>query len=90
MTRQEGERLVLNLYNQGNTIREIAKQTRMSFRDIGVILNKVVEEKAEGVESFFGWLKSSRRIQTRYERLASTYLGFIQLGCIMILMRLFR
>ena len=42
------------------------------------------------VERFFGWLKSFRRIQTRYERLASTYLGFIQLGCIMILMRLFR
>ena len=43
------------------------------------------------VERFFGWLKSFRRIQTRYERLASTtYLGFIQLGWIMILMRLFR
>ena len=42
------------------------------------------------VERFFAWLKSFRRIQTRYERLASTYLGFIQLGCIMILMRLFR
>ena len=42
------------------------------------------------VERFFGWLKSFRRIQTRYERLASTYLGFIQLGCMIILMRLFR
>ena len=43
------------------------------------------------VERFFGSLKSFRRIQTRYERLASTtYLGFIQLGWIMILMRLFR
>lgn len=39
------------------------------------------------VERFFGWLKSFRRIQTRYDRLASTYLGFLQLGCIMILMR---
>jgi len=40
-------------------------------------------EKSEVVwiERFFGWLKSLRRIQTRYERLASTYLGFIQLGC---------
>jgi transposase len=42
------------------------------------------------VERFFGWLKNFRRIQTRYERLASIYLGFIQLGCVMILMRLFR
>ena len=42
------------------------------------------------VERFFGWLKSFRRIQTRYERLASTYPGFIQLGCIMILMKVVR
>jgi hypothetical protein len=45
MTRQEKERLVLELYNQGKTIREIAKEARMSFRDIGVILNKALEEK---------------------------------------------
>src|SRR5215217_3785052 len=49
-TRQERERLVLNLYNEGKTIREIAKEARMSFRDIGVILNKAVEEKAEGLK----------------------------------------
>ncbi|MGB7635351.1 MAG: hypothetical protein WBL68_16650 [Nitrososphaeraceae archaeon] len=48
LTRQEKERLVLDLYNQGNTIRQIAKEARMSFRDIGVILNKAVEEKTEG------------------------------------------
>jgi hypothetical protein len=45
--RQERERLVLDLYNQGKTIREIAKEVRMSFRDIGAILNKAVEEKTE-------------------------------------------
>jgi transposase len=46
MTRKERERLVLELYyNQGKTIREIAKEARMSFRDIGVILNKAIEEK---------------------------------------------
>jgi hypothetical protein len=45
LTRQERERLVIELYNQGKTIREIAKEVRMSFRDIGVILNKAVEEK---------------------------------------------
>jgi hypothetical protein len=39
------------------------------------------------IERFFGWLKSFRRIQTRYDRLASTYRGFVQLGCVMILMR---
>jgi transposase len=52
MTRKERERLVLDLYyNQGKTIREIAKEVRMSFRDIGAILNKAVEEKdKEGIK----------------------------------------
>ena len=48
ITRQERKRLVLDLYNQGKTIREIAKEARMSFRDIRAILNKLVEEKTEG------------------------------------------
>src|SRR5918996_643732 len=46
LTRQERERLVLDLYyNQGKTYREIAKEARISPRDIGVILNKAVKEK---------------------------------------------
>jgi len=48
ITRQERERHVLDLYKQGKTIREIAKEVRMSFRDIGAILNKAVGEKTEG------------------------------------------
>ena len=48
ITRQERERHILDLYNQGKTIREIAKEVRMSFRDIGAILNKAVGEKTEG------------------------------------------
>src|SRR4026208_227935 len=43
-TRQERERAVIDLYhNQGKTTREIAKEARMSFRDIGAILNKADE-----------------------------------------------
>ena len=45
LTRQERERLVLDLYNQGKTYRKISKEARISPRDIGVILNKVMEEK---------------------------------------------
>jgi DNA-binding CsgD family transcriptional regulator len=45
LTRQERERLVIDIYyNQGKTYREIAKAARISPRDIGVILNKAVEE----------------------------------------------
>ena len=50
LTRQERERLVLDLYNQGKTYREISKVARISPRDIGVILNKVIEDKAEGIK----------------------------------------
>ena len=47
LTRHERERLVLDLYNQGKTYREISKEARISPRDIAVILNKVYEEKTE-------------------------------------------
>jgi hypothetical protein len=46
MTRQERERVVLDLYyNQRKSVREIAKEARISFRDIGAILNKASEDK---------------------------------------------
>jgi hypothetical protein len=45
LTRQEREELVIDLYNQGRTIRDIAKEVRMSFRDIGVVLKKEEKEK---------------------------------------------
>src|SRR5215216_6213467 len=47
LTRQEKERLVIDLYNQGKTIREISKEARMSFRDIGLILKKASGEMEE-------------------------------------------
>jgi transposase len=48
LTRQERERVVLDLYyNQGKNIREIAKEARMSFRDIGIILNKANEGREQ-------------------------------------------
>jgi len=50
LTRQEKERLVIELYNQGKTIRDIAKELRMSFRDIGSILKKASGEKEENQE----------------------------------------
>jgi hypothetical protein len=47
LTKQERERLVLQLYNQGKTYREISKEARISPRDIRIILNKAFEEKTE-------------------------------------------
>ena len=45
LTRQEREQNVLSLYAQGKTIRDIAKEVRMSFRDIGSVLKKEEKEK---------------------------------------------
>ena len=47
LTRQEKEKLVIDLYNQGQTIREISKEARMLFRDIGAILKKAFGDKEE-------------------------------------------
>jgi hypothetical protein len=40
MNREEREEYVVQLYKENNSIREIARLVRMSFRDIGVIINK--------------------------------------------------
>jgi DNA-binding CsgD family transcriptional regulator len=51
LTRQERERLVLDLYyNQGKTYREICREARISPRDIRVILNRAVKHKTEGLK----------------------------------------
>ena len=71
MTRQERERLVLELYNQGKTIREIAKEARMSFRDIGVILNKAIEEKTQGIKEQDGAEKNQNQEQEQHLSLAA-------------------
>ena len=48
LTRQQRERLVLDLYNQGKSTREIAEEARMSFKDIGTIIKKIrLEKEAE-------------------------------------------
>jgi hypothetical protein len=42
---------IIELYNQGKTYREISKEARISPHDIGIILNKAIEEKkTEGEE----------------------------------------
>jgi transposase len=41
------------------------------------------------VERLFAWLQSFRRIQVRHERHVENYLGFVQLGCLLILLRTF-
>jgi transposase len=71
LTRQERERLVLDLYyNQGKTYREISKVARISPRDIRVILNKVIEEKAEGSKEEQDTINSKNHNQENEQRLS--------------------
>ena len=39
------------------------------------------------IERLFAWLQNFRRIATRFDRHLHNYLGFVQLGCIIILLR---
>lgn len=39
------------------------------------------------VERLFAWLKNYRRLSCRWERYASNFLGMVQLGCVLILLR---
>ena len=39
------------------------------------------------VERFFAWLQNFRRVATRFDYKADNYLGFVHLGCIVILLR---
>ncbi len=39
------------------------------------------------VERLFSWLQRFRRLETRYEYYAEHFLGFLLLGCIVILLR---
>jgi transposase len=41
------------------------------------------------VERVFAWLHNFRRLVTRYERKPENFLGFLQLGCAIILLRHF-
>ena len=40
------------------------------------------------VERFNAWIKSFRRVATRYERLPTLYMGFVHLACIIIYLRI--
>ena len=47
LTSKQREKLVLDLYNEGKTIKEIAKEAKMSFRDIGYILKQAGKQEEQ-------------------------------------------
>lgn len=44
MNREEKRQLVCQLYKEGKTMRNIAKEVHMSFSDIGSIIKKLTQE----------------------------------------------
>jgi transposase len=69
MTRQERQKLVLDLYyNQGKNIREIAQEARMSFRDIGSILNKADEVREQDNNNNNNDIRNKKRQQQEREQ----------------------
>jgi transposase len=46
--------------------------------------DKLAYRRRWGIESFFAKLKQWRRIATRYDKLAATFLGFVKLASIML------
>jgi transposase len=46
--------------------------------------DKALYKERNRIERFFARLKHCRRIATRYDKLAKTFMGFVQLACIML------
>jgi transposase len=46
--------------------------------------DKALYKERNRVERFFSRLKQCRRIATRYDKLAETFMGFVKLACIML------
>jgi transposase len=68
--RQDRQKLVLDLYNQGKNIREIAQEVRMSFRDIGTILNKANEGREQKQDNSNIKNKNQEQEQEQQEQLS--------------------
>ena len=46
--------------------------------------DKALYKERNRVERFFSRIKHCRRIATRYDKLAKTFMGFVKLACIML------
>ena len=49
--------------------------------------DKALYKERNRVERFFSRIKQCRRIATRYDKLAETFMGFVKLACIMLWLR---
>ena len=81
----DSDRLDARLRKRGITLIAPHRRTRRRATQDGRSLRRY--RRRWRIERLFAWLQNYRRIVTRYERHADNFLGFIELGCIMILLR---
>jgi transposase len=80
---------IVRLYLQRRHVHaNIPRRSRKKRVGGPTIFDKTALKKTRyAVERFFSWIKSFRRIDTRYDRSADAFMAFFRLGCILILMR---
>lgn len=61
------------------------KRTSRHFKTDGRKLRRY--KRRWKIERLFAWLKRWRRLSTRWERKAENFLGFVHLGCAVLLLR---
>jgi hypothetical protein len=71
LTRQEKEKLIEDLYNQGKTYQQIAREARVSVRDIKPVLEKAEKEKEKELGAQEGKENSSKSHQLQKPSVAS-------------------
>lgn len=74
LTRQEKEKKILDLYNQGETYKQIAAEARVSVRDIRPVLEKAEKERENelGIYTQEGNNDSTENLQTQKKTSNST------------------
>src|ERR1700749_2576400 len=65
----------------------VAEIPTRSNRTVQYSVNKPLYRLRSRIECFIGHLKEQRRIATRYDKTATSFVGFVLLGCIRIWMR---
>src|SRR6476469_10013738 len=92
LTKKQKKELVIKLYEEGKTTREIAKIVKISLRDIGIILREYNKEpepkppKSDHAQAYQLFLKGKTPTQVSiivdlsYETVNRLYLEFISLN----------
>jgi transposase len=80
----DSDRLAESLAEEGIELIAPHKSNRVNISQDGRKLRRY--KRRWKVERLFAWLKNFRRIANRWDRSIENYLGFVELGCAIILL----